>query len=59
MVRTLTVVMRLIRSMMYVGLSCSLAQSFGSLVIPLLVSVLTWYRSMIQSSAEREPSRYW
>ena len=52
-------VIRLIRSMMYLGSPCSVAQSLGSLVMPLLLSVLTWYRSISQSSAEREPRRYW
>ena len=50
--------MRLIKSMMYLGFPFSVAQSFGSLTMPLLVSVFTWYRSMAQSSAEREPNRY-
>ena len=46
-------VTRLIRSMMYLGFPLSVAQSFGSLVMPLLESILTWYLSIIQSSAER------
>ncbi len=41
---------------MYRGSSCSVAQSFGSFTMPLALSVLTWYRSMIHSMADQEPS---
>lgn len=55
-VSTLKVVIRPMRSMMYRGWPCSRDQSLGSLKIPEALSVLTWYRSMIQSSPERDPS---
>lgn len=56
-VSTATAVTLRIRSTIYVGSSCSSHQSLGSLTIFESLSVLTWYRSMIQPRADRDPSR--